>query len=325
MTVRPTRATVAGRAYLDLQKLARRTGRPTDELHQVYALEGFLARLARSPYADKLVLKGGVLLAAYAARRPTRDVDLQGRWISNDAEQVLGIVRRIAALDLDDGLTLDAADAAAETIRDDDIYAGVRVSLSGQLAAARLSFHVDVNVGDPIWPEPQPIKLPRLLDGEIAVTGYPLSMVYAEKLVTALQRGVANTRWRDFADVYLLSGRHDVDGDELAAAVQRVAEYREVTLAPLSQVLDGYATLGQRRWAAWRRKHRLDDRLPQSLDEVLQRVFALADPVLAGIPGGPEGRSRARRAALDELTADAVEMGVYDEAIRRGRQPADDL
>lgn len=86
MTALPTRATVAGRAYLDLQNLARRSGRPTDELHQIYALEGFLARLAISPYADKLVLKGGVLLAAYAARRPTRDVDLQGRWISNNVD-----------------------------------------------------------------------------------------------------------------------------------------------------------------------------------------------------------------------------------------------
>ncbi|MGW3604362.1 nucleotidyl transferase AbiEii/AbiGii toxin family protein [Micromonospora sp. NPDC005161] len=218
MTARPTRATVGGRAYLDLQNLARRTGRPTDELHQVYALEGFLARLSKSAYADKLVLKGGVLLAAYAARRPTRDVDLQGRWISNSTDQVLEIVRSIAALHLDDGLVFDTASASAETIRDDDVYAGVRVSLTGNLSAARLTFHVDVNVGDPIWPDPLQIKLPRLLDGEIVVTGYPLPMVYAEKLVTALQRGEANTRWRDFADVYLLSRRQDIDGDDLVAA-----------------------------------------------------------------------------------------------------------
>lgn len=51
-TGRPTRASVAGRAYLDLQNLARQSGRPTDELHQLYALEGFLARLAASLYAD---------------------------------------------------------------------------------------------------------------------------------------------------------------------------------------------------------------------------------------------------------------------------------
>lgn len=77
MTARPTRATTAGRAYLDLQNLARKQRRPTDELHQIYALEGFLARLAVSRYADQLVLKGGVLLAAYDTRRPTRDIDLQ--------------------------------------------------------------------------------------------------------------------------------------------------------------------------------------------------------------------------------------------------------
>jgi hypothetical protein len=45
MPRRPTRATSAGRACLDLQNLARRR-RPTDELHQLYALEGFLSRLA---------------------------------------------------------------------------------------------------------------------------------------------------------------------------------------------------------------------------------------------------------------------------------------
>ncbi|NBE81653.1 nucleotidyl transferase AbiEii/AbiGii toxin family protein [Micromonospora rubida] len=286
MTVRPTRATVAGRAYLDLQSLARRTGRPTDELHQIYALEGFLARLVPSQYANKLVLKGGVLLAAYATRRPTRDVDLQGRWISNDTDQVLDIVRHIAAVHLDDGLVFEAANATADTIRDDDTYSGVRVSLTGSLSAARLTFHVDVNVGDPIWPEPQPIKLPRLLDGEIVLTGYPLPMVYAEKLVTALQRGVANTRWRDFADVYLLSGRHDVDGGELAAAIQRVAEYRQVIREPLSRALDGYAVLAQSRWASWRRKHRLDGQLPQDFEVVLRRASALADPALSGLSQG---------------------------------------
>ncbi|MFE9691546.1 nucleotidyl transferase AbiEii/AbiGii toxin family protein [Micromonospora sp. NPDC005806] len=286
MTARPTRATVAGRAYLDLQNLARRTGRPTDELQQLYALEGFLARLAQSPYADRLVLKGGVLMAAYAARRPTRDVDLQGRWISNDTDDVLGVIRDVASQPLDDGLRFDISTASAETIRDDDVYTGVRVSLTGSLAVARLTFHVDVNVGDPIWPDPQPIKLPRLLDGEIVVTGYPLPMVYAEKLVTAVQRGEANTRWRDFADVYLLSGQHNVDGDELAMAMRRVAEYREVMLVPLSEVLDRYATLAQPRWAAWRRKHRLDDRLPQDFEMVLHRLFALADPALVGSSGG---------------------------------------
>ena len=61
--MRPTRETVEGRAYLDLQNQARRDMRPTDELLALYALEGFLAWLAASPAAESLVLKGGVLLA----------------------------------------------------------------------------------------------------------------------------------------------------------------------------------------------------------------------------------------------------------------------
>lgn len=281
MTGRPTRTSVAGRAYLDLQNLARRLGRPTDELHQIYALEGFLARLVVSSYADRLVLKGGVLLAAYDTRRPTRDVDLQARRMTNDTDEVLSIVRTIAAVQLDDGLLLDADHATAESIRDEDVYSGVRVTIAGELSVAKLRFHVDVNVGDPVWPTPQRITLPRLLDGQIVLAGYPLPMIHAEKLLTAVQRGTANTRWRDFADIYTLARRHDVDGQELTTAIGHVARHRQMRLVPLRESLDGYAAMAQRRWAAWLRKHRLDDRLPEQFSDVLGHVMMFADPVLS--------------------------------------------
>jgi hypothetical protein len=70
---RATKDTLAGKRYLDLQRLAKRSGRATDELIQLYALECFLDRLAHSEFADHFILKGGVLLAALDARRPTRD------------------------------------------------------------------------------------------------------------------------------------------------------------------------------------------------------------------------------------------------------------
>lgn len=81
----PARDTVAGRAYRDLQNKARRESRPTEELLSLYTLEGFLERLAVSARSADLVLKGGVLLAAYDLRRPTRDVDLQAPAMANDA------------------------------------------------------------------------------------------------------------------------------------------------------------------------------------------------------------------------------------------------
>jgi predicted nucleotidyltransferase component of viral defense system len=279
---RATRDSVDGRAYLDLQNLARRQGRPTDELHQMYALEGFLARLVASPVADRFVFKGGVLLAAYESRRPTRDIDLQGRHMSNNVDDILELVRAVAAIDLRDGLRFDAGNATAESIRDGDTYQGVRVTINGRLSVARVCFHVDVNVGDPIWPAPQLINLPRLLAGSIAIRGYPVAMVHAEKLVTAVHRGRANTRWRDFSDVYALAIRHNVVGSELTAALAHVATHRRVELAPLRKVLAGYAEQAQTQWTTWRRKHRLDGHVPSEFAEVLGLVIAFADPVIAG-------------------------------------------
>lgn len=139
-----------------------------------------------------------MLLAAYDARRPTRDVDMQARAIAGNRDDILRLVRSIAAVSLHDGLTFDIRAATAETIRDDDEYSGVRITLTATMATAKLSLHVDVSVGDPIWPAPVAVELPRLLGGPaIRVVGYPLPMVFAEKIVTALQRGTINTRWRD--------------------------------------------------------------------------------------------------------------------------------
>ena len=292
---RPTRATVEGRAYLDLQNLARRQQRPTDELHQLYALEGFLARLTRSPHADRLVLKGGVLLAAYDARRPTRDVDIQARAITGDRDDVFRLVRDIAGVALDDGLVFDTDAATADIIRDDDEYGGVRVTLTATLASAKLSLHIDVNIGDPIWPAPRTVHLPKLLGGTITLAGYPLSMVYAEKIITALQRGTVNTRWRDFADLYILTGRNTTEGTELQRALAEVATYRHVELSPLADALNGYATLGQARWAAWRRKQHLDDRPPSSFVNVLTEVIAFADPALQADAGTHEWDPHTRK------------------------------
>jgi hypothetical protein len=81
---RPTRSTAAGRAYLDLQRRARGEGRPTQELLTLYVVERWLARLALSPYTEQFVLKGGILLAAFDARRPTADVDALARNFANE-------------------------------------------------------------------------------------------------------------------------------------------------------------------------------------------------------------------------------------------------
>ncbi|WP_199433785.1 nucleotidyl transferase AbiEii/AbiGii toxin family protein [Qaidamihabitans albus] len=284
-TRRPTRADRAGQAYLELRRKARGDGRATDEYLRLYVLEGFLARLAVSRQRENLVLKGGVLLAAYAIRRPTADVDIAARRLPGELEDVRDLVAAVAAHKLDDGIEFDTASVSAEQIRDEDEYAGIRVSLTARLASAVVRFHVDVNIGDPIYPQPAEVRLPRLLGGEIVLRGYPLEMVLAEKLVTALERATVNTRWRDFADIYLLASGHAVSAEVLYKAVRKVADHRRVSLRPLSDVLDGYGRIGQSRWAAWRRKQALERLLPEQFTDVLALVIRFADPALGSLSG----------------------------------------
>ena len=149
----------------------------------------------------------------------------------------------------DDGLVLAPEHTRADAIRDDDEHAGVRDHLVYTLATAQLAFHVDVNVGDPVHPEPQDIYLPALLGGSITLRGYPMVTAMAEKIVTAMQRGAANTRWRDYADVLLLARDHPVHGTDLHAALSAVATHCDVTLTPLVDLLDDYPDLAQNRWA----------------------------------------------------------------------------
>jgi len=106
------------------------------------------------------------------------------------------------------------------------------VRLAAMLARARLPMGVDVNFGDPIWPEPSEIDLPRLVDiglQPVRLLGYPPPMVIAEKTVTILQRGQTNTRWRDFADIHRISIAHELAAGDLRAACGTVATLGAIT------------------------------------------------------------------------------------------------
>lgn len=130
------------------------------------------------------------------------------------------------------------------------------------------------------------MAVPRLRGGQpITLTGYPMAMVYAEKIVTAVQRGTANTRWRDFADIWTLSRHHPTTGTELQDAITAVATSRKATLLPLGEVLDGYDTIGQTKWTAWRQKNTYNW-LPEQFGELLTAVIDFADPAVTGHADG---------------------------------------
>ena len=192
--------------------------------------------------------------------------------------RVTGIIRSRAG----DGLTFDPASMSGEPIRDEADYTGVRVKVTASLATARIALHVDVNFGDPIWPAPTQAEVPRLLGGSVRLKGYPDHMVLAEKIVTAVERGTANTRWRDFVDIVALSQTRTIRMSDLAEAIRTVAAYRDARLRPLDEVLDGMAPLAQAKWMNWRRRQRLDGSTPEQFQELLDQVISFANPALEG-------------------------------------------
>ena len=114
----------------------------------------------------------------------------------------------------------------------------------------------------------------------VVLLGYPLTMVLAEKIVTAIDRGEANTRWRDFADVYTLARLHEIDSEELRDSLEVVAAYRRVVLEPLLPLLVDMPQRVQAKWRAWRTRAHRDRELPESFADVLSAVAEFADPVL---------------------------------------------
>ncbi|MGH2789315.1 MAG: nucleotidyl transferase AbiEii/AbiGii toxin family protein [Actinomycetota bacterium] len=278
---RPSRDTTGGRAYLDLQARARQEGRPTDELLVLYILERFLFRLSQSEHRDRLLLKGGMLLAAFDERRPTADVDLLARMVANDVDVIVALVRDVLAIEVDDGVVFEPDALRARVIRDTDLYTGVRVTVPATIAKARRPLRVDINVGDPVTPAPVEVEYPALLGESFEVVGYPLETVLAEKIVTMVDRGDATTRERDFADVVILTRRHAVDVVRLAAAVRATGAHRQSDLRPLRSVLIVLASERQRDWERFVTRSGLDDELPAAYAEAIAAVADFADPILS--------------------------------------------
>jgi hypothetical protein len=273
----PARDTTAGRIYNDLRNLARRTGAPTDQVMLEYLLERFLYRLSIHPLGRQhFVLKGGLLLAQFGARRVTRDIDILGRAFPGDEQEIIRRITQIAATAVDDGVTFEPGTLTTVPIRQDDEYHGLRLAMNATLSRARLKLQLDVSFGDPVTPAPAPIDYPQYLTDEtFTLYGYPIAL------------GDLNTRDRDYADLHQLITRHHLDGDELTTALRNTASHRGIQLRPLSEAISDLPTRRQAPYTAWRRRqgHAAENH-PATFADLVATVTTFADPLATGAAHG---------------------------------------
>jgi hypothetical protein len=251
-----------------------------------YALERLLYRLSRSKYAEHFLLKGALLFDLWfdIPHRPTRGADLLG-FGPADIPHIEAVFRELceANIEPDDGILFQAQTVHAEEIRKDANYGGIRVTLVGILAGARCPVQVDVGFGDVVTPAPEPVDYPSMLPDLPApiLRAHPRYTVVAEKLEALVVLGIANSRMKDFFDLWVLARNLDFDGETLCRAIGATFDRRGTPIpdrVPFG-LTDDFAKDSQKQtqWRAFLAKNALE---PVSLAEVLDLLQRLLMPPL---------------------------------------------
>ena len=242
-----------------LLNLAHARGQPMELLLTRYALERLLHRLSLTPHRERFVLKGAMLLATWfdEPHRATRDVDLLG-FGDPVHDALLGTFREVMAIDVDDGVIFDLKGLRIEAIREEVEYRGSRLRTTAALAGARIPITVDIGFGDAVEPGVEDIDLPVLLGMPSPhLRAYPPETVVAEKFHAMVALGMANSRMKDYYDVWMLTGAFTLEPNRLRSAI--VATFARRNTAVPALVPDGLSDAfaidagKQRQWDAFAR------------------------------------------------------------------------
>ncbi len=170
-----------------------------------YVMERFLERLSCSPYRENFILKGGMLVSAMVGldTRSTLDIDTTLRNLPLTVDDMHDILSEILSVSIDDGMKFQVL--RITEIMDEAEYPGIRVSLDATLDTMHTPLKLDISTGDAITPREISYAFKLMFEERVIhVLAYNLETVLSEKLETILSRSTANTRLRDFYDVYIL-------------------------------------------------------------------------------------------------------------------------
>jgi predicted nucleotidyltransferase component of viral defense system len=215
-----------------LLNLSKQRNEPFELLLTQYALERLLYRLSVTKYKEKFVLKGAMLLRHWLddPHRPTRDLDLLG-FGTSDPELTLGFFKEICEIEGDDGITFETNSLVADTVRDESGYNGLRLKCYATIDGARVRIVIDIGYGDATEPGLNEIELVSLLDQPAPkLKAYPPEAVIAEKFQAMVYLGLANSRLKDFYDIWVLARTCEFKDDRLARAIRATFDRRKTEI-----------------------------------------------------------------------------------------------
>jgi len=216
-----------------INNLAKKDNLVANTVLQNFMMERLLERICVSKYRDNFILKGGFLIASMVGIdiRSTMDMDTTIKGITVNRDEIENILYEILSIDVDDNVTFMIK--SIKSIHDISIYEDFRVSLEANFFTMKVNMKIDITTGDVIIPSEVEYHFKLMFeDRDIAIKAYNLNTILAEKIESILARNVANTRGRDFYDIYILMTlrEEDINSEELKKAIWKKAEERNSTV-----------------------------------------------------------------------------------------------
>ena len=267
-----------------LLAVSKQKGQNFDLVLTHYAIERLLYRLAQSRHSDRFVLKGAMLLMTWFDEpfRRTRDLDLLGHD-DPAPDAVLDVFREILGQEQQDGVIFDIDAARISRIRQEDAYGGLRIRTTADIGGARIAVHVDVGFGDAVEPPAEWLDYPVLLDMPAPrLRGYARETVIAEKFQAMVFLGTANSRMKDYYDLWIIDEAFEIDRSRLARAISATFARRGTTIP--DEVPDGLSPefandpVKLHQWESFKRDMEID---PGPLDGVVDALAAYLMPAAA--------------------------------------------
>lgn len=206
-----------------------------------------------------------------------------------------GIVRECMQVAVDpDGLEFLPQSIELAEIRKEERYGGVRVTFEARMERTKIHLQLDVGFGDVVTPSAIEVRYPTLLEQPAPVlAGYPAVTAVAEKFEAIVDLGLANSRMKDYWDLWSIAGALELDGATLATAIAATFRRRGTelpTTPPIGLTHEfGADTSKRQQWAAFVR--RLRQRDPPELADVVTRIAELLQPVVDALTRGEAWRA----------------------------------
>lgn len=277
-----------------LQNKVGEIGQSFNDVLQYYGMERFLYRLSKTRHVNDFILKGGLMLYGLGIpmRRVTRDIDFLG--ISENARRdILSVFRDALSVSFpDDGILFDEKTLRVSETQAEADQGGIRVAFVGHLGKMRIPIQVDVGFSDELASETLHVDYPVLLTDmeKPHLKGYPPESIISEKFYAIVRFADANSRWKDYYDIYLLSETFEFENRSMANAIRATFENRPVELNDTIPpgLRESFAVSKQGEWNLFLEKGKFTDDAIKDLKAVVKRIWQFLDYPLREVLEGKE-------------------------------------